>query len=1279
MVKTAPGKATPTTPKTAVSAGRSAGAAAVAEDSGGGPTKKPSSSSKKAETAVRTSTAAPPNSKTSGSSGNHAAAISARAEAGGAATGSSAGSEPSKITCTCPHLVDHPNRQDLLRKLVDVRIEVNTALILKEKKTVGVFGAMDGDGMGHPASMCHECDEHTLHEPDDVLTCLECGYTACGSPPRRHMLRHCLTQPGDGHCFAASRERAEIFCARCCDYVYDVEFDTAVSRVDDSFGLHTEWDNGGGWGAGGGSARDGDACVRGRRRRRARGDGFYRMAGGKATQQQQQQQQQPAGKERASPPAVLLSPARSRLVAAGVRGMFNLGNTCFMSSVLQAVLHISVMQSFFSEKGHEPARCEKLRKETTKLRSQILQYDSNASFENHPGAGGGGAGGGGKDGVGSEKMTIAKKIGEYCIACELARLFHDMFSTEAAAATLGDTEPYVPHRLLEAVWSASEFLAGYEQQDAHEFLIAVLDSLHGHLDRAARDESNAPVLRRTLAAHKLRAKQKQKKQEAAAAAAAVAATAAAARESKGQLPSQPAKKQQKQQQQPKKAGKQNGGGKSSGGTMEQPPPSAVAAAKGAKAAAKAAAGGGKGEGETAKNSRKRSRSTSSVAPAATASGWEGRPPLPGGRNSGDGHERGCAPPGHPSAIGWQGENGAQHPATSSWHPNGDSGGDMFAQSEHTNGFPASSSSFPSNRNAPPRATTDGGGGYNDGESVLIEDRWGGEEEEGAAARAKVGNATAKNGSMLNGQCLEDLNLAGFVQEVFAGVTRSDVVCTACGDVSCTYERFLEVSLPVRPGEHERRQQQQQQQQKEKLEQEKLEQEKRQEAEQTQGRVQENGAAGCSVLRSTARTENGGGVPAKAAAILRVADDVASAIEIPNSGGVGMTATSPSSASLSSLSSLSFSASSSIPLSVQGAPAPPANALRPATPTSSSAQPRQQQVDPSSGRSSPAGSCAGGGGNCKDNDPPPSEASQVTTPSTGRVSPASATFSDDGGGRFSSAAAAPALDAGEGRASPTRNQQQPTAAAVKEEKRRTSPSPRRAGGGRRGGSKSRSVATGPARSITDCFARFAARESLTVRMACDSCSAASVCKTKQMSFCSLPRVLVLHLKRFDAMADRKIDDFVSFPARGLDMGKYLTGWPAAAASSSAGGVASGASPSSSPPLDTETAKSAPPAPTPAAASAKAELSGDVPAPSLPYDLLAVVNHSGGMAKGHYTAFVKEIGRWFRFDDTWVHEVEEEEVLSSEAYILFYFQRGADAAWRPTPPAAATSGKRPLSVP
>lgn len=131
-----------------------------------------------------------------------------------------------------------------------------------------------------------------------------------------------------------------------------------------------------------------------------------------------------------------------------------------------------------------------------------------------------------------------------------------------------------------------------------------------------------------------------------------------------------------------------------------------------------------------------------------------------------------------------------------------------------------------------------------------------------------------------------------------------------------------------------------------------------------------------------------------------------------------------------------------------------------------------------------------------------------------------------------------------------------------------------------------------------------------------------------------------------------------------MGKYLTGWPAA-----------GPTP----------AASTPPPNTGAAAAAAA----DVPAPSLPYDLLAVVNHSGGMAQGHYTAYVKEIGRWFRFDDTWVTEVDEKEVLASEAYILFYFQRGADAAWRPPPseaphqspppPPPPATGKRRLSVP
>lgn len=149
-------------------------------------------------------------------------------------------------------------------------------------------------------------------------------------------------------------------------------------------------------------------------------------------------------------------------------------------------------------------------------------------------------------------------------------------------------------------------------------------------------------------------------------------------------------------------------------------------------------------------------------------------------------------------------------------------------------------------------------------------------------------------------------------------------------------------------------------------------------------------------------------------------------------------------------------------------------------------------------------------------------------------------------------------------------------------------------------------------LTDCLDRYTAVEHLGSGVECDGCHRKSASKTKQMSFGALPMVLMIQLKRFDAVAEKKVDDPVHFPATGLDMGAYLSGWALGGVQEQAG----------------------------------------VPAPSLSYDLFAVINHNGGLSQGHYTSYVKEDGSWYRCDDVWVTAADEDEVLASQAYMLFY---------------------------
>uniref|UniRef100_A0A672MIC1 Ubiquitin carboxyl-terminal hydrolase n=1 Tax=Sinocyclocheilus grahami TaxID=75366 RepID=A0A672MIC1_SINGR len=149
---------------------------------------------------------------------------------------------------------------------------------------------------------------------------------------------------------------------------------------------------------------------------------------------------------------------------------------------------------------------------------------------------------------------------------------------------------------------------------------------------------------------------------------------------------------------------------------------------------------------------------------------------------------------------------------------------------------------------------------------------------------------------------------------------------------------------------------------------------------------------------------------------------------------------------------------------------------------------------------------------------------------------------------------------------------------------------------------------PTCTLNDCLRSFTDLEELdeTELYMCHKCKKRQK-STKKFWIQKLPKVLCLHLKRFHwtAFLRNKIDTYVEFPKRGLDMKSYLL-----------------------------------------------EPENSLPERCL-YDLSAVVVHHGsGIGSGHYTAYGLHEGQWYHFNDSTVTLVSEEAVLKAKAYILFY---------------------------
>ena len=159
-------------------------------------------------------------------------------------------------------------------------------------------------------------------------------------------------------------------------------------------------------------------------------------------------------------------------------------------------------------------------------------------------------------------------------------------------------------------------------------------------------------------------------------------------------------------------------------------------------------------------------------------------------------------------------------------------------------------------------------------------------------------------------------------------------------------------------------------------------------------------------------------------------------------------------------------------------------------------------------------------------------------------------------------------------------------------------------------------------IETCLRHFTVPEMLTDPVMCPHCDKKTITK-KQHVVSKLPKVLCLHLKRFDAATSKKMEDYVSFPSRGLNMGPYLPHWCEVSRVPMAPSIDS---------LEQWTV------------------------PEINYDLYATVNHFGNLQSGHYVSNVYVNNQWYHCNDSYVGFANEEEILRSQgAYLLFYMRR------------------------
>ncbi|KAG8197537.1 hypothetical protein JTE90_007273 [Oedothorax gibbosus] len=223
---------------------------------------------------------------------------------------------------------------------------------------------------------CHDCHMRRGR----VHACLSCIYFGCFN--NDHINRH---SQDSGHIISVDLKFGNIYCHKCNDYQYDKDFERLSKKFKRKFGkmmgieVYDSWE---------------------------------------PTLEEVKLIKDNGGLKKVYNNSFI-----------GLRGLINLGHTCFMNCIVQVLVHTPLLREYFLSDTH---LCE---------------------------------------------MEDPK----YCLVCEMFVTFQEFYS--------GNPIPHVPSRLVYLMWTHAKHLNGFQQQDAHEFFIAILDILHKQCQGEVPDET----------------------------------------------------------------------------------------------------------------------------------------------------------------------------------------------------------------------------------------------------------------------------------------------------------------------------------------------------------------------------------------------------------------------------------------------------------------------------------------------------------------------------------------------------------------------------------------------------------------------------------------------------------------------------------------------------------------------------------------------------------------------------------------------------------------------